>query len=86
MVGWQPCSPHAWPRSQSRHLAVISILAGTPDEALMTPLAPRALGLGEGLLEGMLLGVHLVVEELGCQLCSITNLHLCGSRQKPSRC
>lgn len=52
----------------------------------MTPLAPRALGLGEGLLEGMLLGVHLVVEELGRQLCPITNLDLCGSRQKPSLC
>lgn len=86
VAGWQPCSPHAWPCSQSRHLAVISIFAGAPDEALMAPLAPRALGLGEGLLEGMLLGMHLIIEELSRQLCPITNLDLCGSRQKPSLC
>lgn len=86
MVGGNPAVHTPGPVPSPDNLAVISILAGAPDEALMTPLAPRALGLGEGLLEGMLLGVHLVVEELGCQLCPITNLDLCGSRQKPSLC
>lgn len=48
----------------------------------MATLASRAFGLGKGLLEGMLLGMYLLVEELGCQLCPITNLDLPGSRQK----
>lgn len=66
---------------RSGHLAVIPVLARTTDEALVAPLAPWALGLGEGLLEGVLFGVHLVVEELGCQLRPISNLNLHGARQ-----
>lgn len=57
-------------------LAVISILTRAPDEALVASLPPRALGLGEGLLEGMLLGVDLIIEELSRQLCPIANLNL----------
>lgn len=68
-------------RPYSSLLAVIPIFARATDEALMAPLAPWALGLGEGLLEGVLLGVHLVVEELRCQLCPIANLNLHGARQ-----
>lgn len=64
----------------SGHLAVIPILAGATDEALVAPLAPWALGLGEGLLEGVLFGVHLVVEELGRQFRPIANLDLHGAR------
>lgn len=82
MAGWQPCSPRARPFSQSRHLAVFPVLPGAPDEALVTPFAPGAFGLGECLFEGMLLGMYLIIEELGCQLCSITDLNLHGSRQK----
>ena len=65
----------------SRHLAVVPILAGATDEALVAPLAPGALGLGEGLLEGMLLGVHLVIEEAGRQLRPVANLNLCRAKQ-----
>lgn len=79
---WQPCSPRARPCSQSRHLAVFPVLPGAPDEALVAPLAPGAFGLGERLLERVLLGMYLVIEELGCQLCSIADLNLHGSRQK----
>lgn len=66
VAGWQPCSPCAGPCSQSRHLAVFPILPGASDEALVAPLAPRAFGLGECLLEGMLLGMYLIIEELSC--------------------
>lgn len=66
---------------RSGHLAVVPILAGATDEALVAPLAPWALGLGEGLLEGMLFGVHLIIEELSCQLRPIANLNLHGARQ-----
>lgn len=52
----------------------------------MAPLAPRAFGLGKRLLEGMLLWMDLIVEELGCQLCPIANLDLQESRQKSSLC
>lgn len=62
-------------------LAVIPVLTRAADEALVAPFAPRALGLGEGLLEGVLLGVHLVIQELGRQLCPVPNLDLCGARQ-----
>lgn len=82
MAGWQPCSPCARPCSQSRHLTVFPVFPGAPDEALVAPLAPGAFGLGERLLEGMLLGMYLVIEELGCQLCPIADLNLHGARQK----
>lgn len=82
VAGWQPCSPCARPCSQSRHLAVFPVLPGAPDEALVAPLAPRASGLGECLLEGMLLRMDLIIEELGRQLCSIADLNLHGSRLK----
>lgn len=75
--GTNPPTSRAW-----RHLAVIPILARASDEALVAPLASRALGLGEGLLEGVLLGVHLVIEELGRQLCPIANFNLNGARQQ----
>ena len=63
-------------------LAVIPVLARAPDEALVAPLASWALGLGEGLLEGVLLGVHLVVQEVSRQLRPVPDLNLCGG---PSR-
>lgn len=65
---------------RSRHLAVVPILARATDEALVTPLALGAPGLGEGPLGEVLLGVHLVVEEVSRQLRPITNLDLCGAR------
>jgi hypothetical protein len=73
-------TPPAW--LQPRLLAVILILSWAPDEALVAPLAPWALGLGKGLLEGVLLGVHLIVEEFGRQLCPVANLNLHGPKQK----
>lgn len=69
----------AWRRPHL--LAVVPVLAGATDEALVAPLASGALRLGEGLLEGMLLGVHLVVQELGRQLRPIVDLNLRGARQ-----
>lgn len=59
-----------------RDLTVLAVLAWPLDQPLLSPFAHRPLGLGKGLLEGMLLGVHLLVEELRRQLGSIVDLDL----------
>lgn len=47
----------------------------------MAPLASRAFGLGECLLEGVLLGMHLIIEELGGELRPIADLNLLSDLQ-----
>lgn len=59
-----------------RDLTVLAVLARPLDQPLLSPFPHRPLGLGKGLLEGMLLGVHLLVEELRRQLSSIVDLYL----------
>ena len=57
-------------------LVVFPALRCRPSDASGPPLACRALGLGEGLLVRMLLGVHLFVQEVWGQLVTIVNLQL----------
>lgn len=59
-----------------RDLTVLAVLARPLNQPLLSPFPHGPLGLGEGLLEGVLLGVHLLVEELRCQLGSIVDLDL----------
>ena len=48
----------------------------TLDEALTAFLPCWATRFGEGLLEGMLLRINLIIQELLCQLIPIVNFHL----------
>lgn len=48
----------------------------TLDEALTASLLCWATRLGEGLLEGMLLRMNHIIQELLCQLIPIVNFHL----------
>lgn len=57
-------------------LAVLFVLSGAPDEALVSPLPSWTFGLSEGLLVRVLLGMDLVVQEVVCQLVSTFNLQL----------
>lgn len=59
-----------------RDLTVLAVLVWPLDQPLLSPFPHGPLGLGEGLLEGVLLGVHLLVEELRRQLGAIINLDL----------
>lgn len=57
-------------------LTVLAILARALDQPLLSPLAHGPLGLGKGLFEGVLLGVHLLVQELCRQLRAVVDLDL----------
>lgn len=57
-------------------LTVLAVLSWPFDQPLLSPFPHRPLGLGEGLLEGVLLGVHLVIQELCCQLSAVIDLNL----------
>lgn len=59
-----------------RDLTVLAVLPRPLDQPLLSPFAHGPLGLGKGLLEGVLLGVHLLIEELRRQLSSIIDLDL----------
>lgn len=57
-------------------LIISIILSRGPGDPADAPLAGGAFGLGERLLVGMLLGVHLLIQKVWSQLVSIVYLHL----------
>lgn len=60
---------------------VFVLLPGGSDDAAVAPLAAGAAGLGEGLLVCVLLGMHLVVQEVAGELVAVLDLQL-GNRTK----
>lgn len=58
------------------HLTVLAVLSWPFDQPLLSPFPYRPFGLGKGLLEGVLLGVHLVIQELCRQLSAVVDLNL----------
>lgn len=64
-----------WPGAEVGSIFFLFV-CGWPGDAAATFLPSRAFGLGKGLLVCMLLGMHLLVQEITGQIIPIINLQL----------